>query len=1317
MAVHHKTLPCLPVGSNFLALNRLDKSVNNRFASHNLWLRPSSERDYTKGSLLLKRLQDRSPTLKFSQAERLLLLEAYILNGQEEDLAKIFHILGKQCGDIFHVDVPKAIGHAILTTTLPSPKQTVLWSTLLSQWKFCQPFLKTGGRRDGQAQVQARMYGVALAAARWPKSKQSLLDTLELALLEPPPCPFRHPDLSYWDAWFDPAHLPASIRETCMAYTEGACRIIAQKFPLTELLEDRSVTGFATTSNLPPTTFRPSTKHQEALLNQSRQARMTPLYDKETRKRFIPSVFSSNARRLRDEISYKEAFEGFARFFSLYQACRHYGAGVEDDALGEHSQACESLWRLVRYFLSILVHPERSSKWSVLLLDHSTSSHPLTRMFGAWEGEWVQMFGKLEASGSMNVHSLTSIIMARLAKVNSRLFSKLSQPSHPFFRHPSSLVWGLLFSLSHDHEERLHFGVLLESWLEGLIDERDHWSLLISLCRFLTEKGWQETSEDMTGEAESRRSMSTSPESDEPRPEVPFVEPLAIVDVEAGPSTGFSSKGSGSETLVSLSSSMRRNEEMVGITGSVQDLIVHGKPRGGFLDGYVDLACRWVVVPASPPDTLFGLPFGPFVEGFLRMDTLGSPLMIAPDILMDLEAPSFVHTLFDRTWGEEIQPLLGPHLLYLDIPKDRADQAYDATAMEKQIQVGIHWNGALLSESLKLRTSSRGEIGLDEATVLATFSYRNLAKALGEVFGRSWSGPELVWHTTGYKGPMNGGSTLALEDEEGVDLYAKKIIEGWHRRDRKPLPPQAYHLPDCTMEDKAVDPFDSDDDNLTSNRRYNQAIHKELEKFLPMEGEDTQLRITLEDQRRLGISGKHGEYIKPSASHDKSYRLAYKYLEVTRKAKGLVPLEERPTLYETFENPGKDGTLPYPEDFSHEEEDEEPPEFYYLEDNPLEEEEDEETKKPKPLSSKMTVVEMNPRSPPEKRKRGIFVPSRHSVGLTQKKVASPPNGHIKNYVTDLPAPTVSTPPKGSKSKKRQIFQEWKEFCHTTIEFRPYATGGSFRVLVHDLGTFPILLTRTDPAIRASLLYSGTRWYWTQSFPKVNHKEDPFLALWFHCASLTWAHWVSGGSVGGPQIWKDSKGFYAALPLPSSPSGTLVSQSYVAQGYTIMRQTPTHPKGVDASGPFFSCLNAIYNASSVSKEGFYSMLYWLVLPRAFGYLASTRGMGFLETTSEDQPASLIPITWDLKPVDTEEEPEDLVAFFFGSTSYTRYANDPYLHTCLGRLVGVERDGRPNHVRIEHLRDIFAEAYELAPSLGLEVDPKALTTLQGLCLRLK
>ena len=1349
MAVHNKTLPCLPVGSNFFSLNRLDKSPESRFASHSMWVRSTRETDYTKGSALLKRLQGRSPTLNFSQTERLLLLEAYILGGQEEELSKIFHILGKQCDDMFHVDVPKAIAHAILSTTLPSGKQTVLWASLLSQWKFCQPYLKSGNRREGMKHVQARLFGAALAACRWPKSKQSLLDTLELALHEPPPCPFRHPDVDYWDGWFDPVHIPACIRKDCLVYTDQAVRLIGQKFPLEEYIESRSATGYATTTNLASATFRPSSKHQEALLEQARQPKLSPLYDADTRKRFIPSVFSSNERRLGDELTYKEAFQGLVRFLALYQACRYYAPKVKDDALGDHSLACDTLWRLVRYLLAILVHPERSSPWAVLLLDHDKHAHPFTRMVSTWHDDWRRHYADMEASGTMNVHDLPSIIMARLAKTSHRLLQKVSQTSHPFFRHPASLVWGVLFSLSHTHMDRLHLAILCEAWLEGLVEEHDHWSLLISAIRFMSEPTWHAPNETMTGDAErasSEDTTSTGSEDDTKDNGRSYVEPLALVDLEAPHATS---------SLVPFGHQDHdyAYNDMVSLGGSVQDLVVHGKPTGGYLGGYVDLVCRWVLVPASPPPTLFGRPFAAAMESQLVMAGLASPLMIVPDILMDLEAPSFVHTLLDRSWPEGVQPILGPHLLYLDIPKERVELADEVLAMEKQIQVGIHWNGALLAESLNLRTRSRGEIDLDDAMVLATFSYRGLARNLGDVFGRSWSGAPLVWHVPRCRGPLdfgdghkNEGPILALEDEDEMAAYAKKIVEAWRRRDKKPPPPTAYHLPDVTAHHSFVDPFDSDEEHVESNRRYQAECNKELGKFMPDEGDDTQLRITLQDQIRLGISGNSGRYIRPSTSSDRSYAKAYEYVNVKRIAKGLPPLREHPSLYEEVQNGKTDKELTYGDEVLYEA-DEDEPEFYYVHSarkrlaridegddgsndgsNDDDESGGEDTGEPDTREPAVvpppgiTYVEMNPRSPPEKRKRP---PCRHSSRLasaaakSKTKIAPPTNAHIQHYVKDLPAPTVSTPPKGSKPKKRRILQEWKEFCNTTIEFRPFHGDASnpLRVLAYDLKAFPIVLARTNPDIRASLLFSGSRWYWVQAFPKVKHHEDPFLGLWYHCASLVWAHWSTGGSVSGPQMWKDSNGFYAALPLPADRSGTMVSQSYAAMGYTFMTQAPGSPKAVDASGPFFASLSAIYTISSESKERFYAMLYWLILPRAFGYLASAKGMGILKTSAKEVPDSLIPVTWDLKAVDDDEDVQDLVAFFFGSATYTRYVDDPYLHNSLGKLVGVERDGTANNTRLDYIKDIFAEAYGLGPALGLEVAPSALTTFARLRAQLK
>jgi hypothetical protein len=89
-----------------------------------------------------------------------------------------------------------------------------------------------------------------------------------------------------------------------------------------------------------------------------------------------------------------------------------------------------------------------------------------------------------------------------------------------------------------------------------------------------------------------------------------------------------------------------------------------------------------------------------------------------------------------------------------------------------------------------------------------------------------------------------------------------------------------------------------------------------------------------------------------------------------------------------------------------------------------------------------------------------------------------------------------------------------------------------------------------------------------------------------------------------------------------------------------------------------------------------------------------------------------VTWDIRPVDGDETVEDLVSFFYGSASYTLHAKDRHLNACLGRLVGVERGGKANSQRLGYIDEIFAEAYELAPSLGLEVDPGAIRTFERL-----
>ena len=1273
MAVYQKHLPCLPVGSNFFGLNRMDKSVENRFAGQNLWVRPVSDGDYTRGSLLLNRIQGRTPSIQFTQQERRLLLEAYMVNGDEEKLSKIIHILSRQCSDHFHLDVPKSISYTILSSTLPSIKQTALWCALLSQWHYCQPFLTSGDRKEGLSHIEARLFGVALATARWPKNKQVLLDQLELALVKPYPCPYRRPGTNYWDGWCNLATLlPPSIREACMTYVADAEHIFVQKFPLAEMLEDRHETGFCTTTNLGISTFRPSTKHREALLQDARP-KVSPVHVEETRKRYIPSVFSSNARHLHDEVTYKEAFHGFVRFFAAYRGCRHYGSRVPDEELASHSAICHKLWRLVRYFLTILIHPSRSSKWAVVMKDHDTESHPLSRLIQCWLEEWQPFFAEMETSGALNIHDLDAVVMARIATVGPTLFQSVLRPSHPFFRHPASLVWGLLFSISSSHSQRLHLVVLCELWLQGCMEDRDLWAVLINICRFMTEPEWHNPDDNMMGEAESLgRSDDMSDEPSSVSPES-LVEPLAIVDLEA--------VGKPSSALVHGATGH------VVMGAKVQDWLARGHPRasGGLLEGYVDRVCKWVVVPSTPPPYLFATPFASLMAQQLRMLALPTPLMIVPDLLMDLESPSFMHSLLDRSWEPTVQPVLGPHLLYVEPDESKVEGIDETMAFEKQVQVGIHWNAALLSESLGLRGKKRGDMDLDDAVVLSSFSYRNLGRAIGEVFGRSWSGPTLVWHALA----TSPSDPPSLTDADAVDAYAKEIVEAWHAADTKPAPAIAYHIPDITTT-AAKDPFDSDEENVESNRKWFEASNKLLANIPPSEGADVQMRMSLARQKELGISGKSGHYVKPSDAKDKSYAEAYNLANIKREARGLPPIEEEPTIYETIVG-GKDEELPYKD---HED---------TSSISSTEDEEEATRPEPPPLPSnpRMRIIELDPKTPvAEKRKR-----RRPRQSTTQAK-AQPPSStsrpsddHIKNYLDLLPE-TITSP---QKKTSRKNAQEWKNRCRRHVAFRP-PLSGNIRTLAHDIEHFPICLG--PPDMEATLVFCDTKWYWLQRFKDAVRTDDPHLQLWYQCASMTWKSWVVGELSPGPQIWQEptSKSFMAAIQIPA-PKRNFLTRCHVTQGYNFMAMDSATTRRFYPIMSFFNALPHIKEVSDRSKSSFYSMLYWIIFPRAFGYIASAQSMGFGMIKDSDSLPILVPVMWDLRPFSYKDDGEtsDIVTFFLGGIPFVD--TDLGLRAMLGRLFGVGFSGRAHPKRLDYIKEIFNQAYEMAPSLGLKVDDQA------------
>lgn len=1432
-----KQYPWIPVGSNFFGTNRMDKSPRNCFLSESMWVRPCTESDYTKGSAMLNRIQTSYIGDQPVEKDWLTILSVAIVKGNEPDIANTMYVLSKKYPDTFMLNVSKTIAKTIIGCTLPSTKQTALLASLLSQYSRSRMYMCSGNMEEGIRHMRSNLYGVALAVARWPKNRQNLSDQLELVLTELPKCPFREPGITYFDLWFQAKkEIPTSIQKPCIEHADIVSKTIDKYIPLDKtggILTWRSETGFNTVTNMKRTLktvngntcAHRSKKHMEALRNEYSKIRTTPLYVKATLKPFVRNVFDNSAHGggsykrsesvdgkviVRDGVSFKDAFKGFVYFFSLYKACVMHGNIVSEDDMVQYSSTCEKLWKLVRYFLAVAVNSSRSSDVSVHANDGKSDSHPLSYAVRCWIDGGIE--SKYPDINYINRHDIETVVMARLSKVTRTLLSTLTKSSHPFFKHPTSLVWAAMIVMCDSDNDTMHVSILCEMWMNGLIDECELWGAFINTCRFITEKEWHTGNDTMKGGHSDVYTVPTE-KSDcgnvcvSHEGKVDACDGICDEEIHTFHTDGYAQTAStavvhGSSVCIQPSFNshpacnfldMKRIIRINPLQSMCESAL---KKDMGYLDGYVDRVAVWASTPSTPPEMLVNKHFSGAMRDVFEMNSHGELLVDKSDVA-DLDCPYFIKTLFGSTWKNET-PCFGPALFYA--PLSHTEMSEVTSIMEKQIQAGLYMNAYIIMTSLSLHRKTFIDATLDDAMILAAVSYTNIGINIGSMFGISWSHEELVWHDVmqstacvpGHDSMFALGELGTLLSDSSstdeIDKYTRRLADEWRMRNKKPEPPISYHLPDTIIGE--VDPFASDDECIETNMAKNKEFKDLIEDFKPSPGVYEQKRYTLAIQKRMGLLTdqtceddgvdaykkkciSNSNIIAPGDSTELTCGedyvqccVGYDHKDICGDDNGVYKdgaeeckiatchssidksiSEIGSTLNETIDDTTKRETISAhtcirnqayvtskhrrhahkKSSITHSKKKPRPSVFDFDLDNRDN------------VTSLANVNELihTELSEPSTKKRKCDEPVEVSYETSIRCLTESESSNRDANIILLSQMVYETPVKNNTLIVKNI-AEWKTVCTRPMNISTTNNTSEFVrkiqqiVSVFDtnscMGEIPVVLG--SQRNRSTVIYSEplSQWLWVQCFRVRDGNECPTLILWCKCATQIWQQNVSVEESSAstrdtmtrmtpcvciePKLARsDYVTYLAVLPLTTTP----IRRSVHLKNYEFSKYKPHDVTGklTNAIMMFHDHTSVVRSASDYSDNVFRSLMFWIVFPRAFGYVVSSRCMGINSKKRENM--TLVPVTWELGTFDYEsfdkEEGADLdLGTFLMGPCYTK---DEFVRTTFNDLFGVGFKGRCMTAKLNSIQNIFAEAREAASSLGMAIDERAYAMLAALC----
>lgn len=1193
MSDYQRPVAYLPLGSNFLNRNDCDTSTHADFVNHSLHVRPCTDEDYVTGVKLMAKIRDGSSSPTLSQTEILLALEAFVMMGAEDKCAQAIHLYKQRCPSTMHQEIPKSLSYTILHGTLPSLKQTALWIALRMQHGEMLNGLGTYMTSTSYEILEKCLCASSLAVCRFPKSKQVHLDVVELALQDLPTCPFRTTRVNYWLPWFDPSvDLPTFVKSSATSYIALGLTFFERCTPL---LEKRVDTGHLTISQVKSQHFSGSDMHLRALRKTS-EDQCAPLYCKDSKAKLSPSF----VEELRDEVKLEDALYGFLTFYSYYVACK-----VKEDSVPEGEElafgnCCRKLWKGMRYQLSILLNPKRTSEYAVHLPTLEDKHHPLLCFAHPWFDEWKEKFKSMEASGVLNEENLEAVIMARVAGIGDYLFEFVLQNGHAFYKQVASLVWASLFSLSRSSMQRLHILTVLECYMRGMISQDDHFAAVLSVIRFMTETSWHAPTHRETYAHEAKREGEEETDLASPSPS-PLPSALSLTH-EAPSETliAFDDKSSSS-----ILSDMSVIAKRLGLGSQVD---VHFRPEksinpDGYLHGYVDILCQWALQPRYYPLKFMRKDFRRFVirQGVSEeIEALG-PLILDPGIFLDIHSPSFLSILFERSWDSNFHPIVGPQLLYLPLPHESYEHPEETRMFERQLQIGMHSCAISLFNSLKLHEKRRSHITVVDTMALSGFSMRKFPAHLGSAVGRLSSGDTIVW----YGGEMSFEMDpwTSLREEADIMAYSERLMEDWRRRNIKPDPiPLASTAPivDPARQKAIADrwDYDSDEDFFESTQSWNELTNETL-------GEDVkkeQKRISLIEQKKVGI-------------------------------------------LDDFDNPAGTSSPSEPK---------EPPETIYEGKEPRLEDEEERVKEAK------------------KRIHRFVTPSEE---FQEKRVKAV---HLPSLPSEVQSPEKPSP---MDTKKQRLLTLIQPYDIDTWDTDTYFDIGEKTIPgPRELNLSPSFHKPSAGLIRVPRYHHQI--YWVQ---KTDSKKfSPHIIMWQLISKI---------------MWYDIDSFIAK----ASNKKYYIALSYKKKGVTWIDRflkitnLTALPKKVfyQTTNPF----GGAYKAFTSYRKN----LYWVFLPRLAGYVPELPCMGWYSEPTSDKHNRLLPLNWNILPVDKTLKPNSLTEFFFGKTF-----DDKAIDTTFRGVFGEEVNQKRFHGMAAHARRLFQKCEKDLREFSIPVDSKAIST---------